>query len=235
MPFLSPLFIFKGIGMEEEKARLEAKVRREMMQLFLEEAKIEAEAKEQHDRLMKDREDEMSIRSAMSLPTPGNRKRQDQAYEGLEMDVGAMKARMRLEERIKLEKLRGKRIFQGALISSAVVAIAVSVLVSQQKEPVVYYDLGAVKAALQKAVSYYAQFEVEDVVLSKDTPSATLNLSFKPSTEKDLKEFVEKLIKKYSMLRPGEKINLVLKAQRRIYAAVSYIPRSNSIEIELMK
>jgi len=36
-------------------------------------------------------------------------------------------------------------------------------------------------------------------------------------------------------MRPGEKINIILKAKKRIYATVSYIPRGNSIEIELMK
>ncbi len=210
--------------MEEEKARIEAKVRREMMQLFIEEARIEAEAKEQHDRFLKDKEDERQLRSGLAS-----------REEGLEIDVASMKARMRLEERIKLEKLRGKRILQGALVSSAVIVAAVLMFITQQKEPAVFYDLAAIKDSLQKASAYHGQFKVDEVSLSRNAPSAVIELSFLPSTEKDLKDFVEGLIRKYSMLRPGEKINIVLKAEKRIYATVSYIPRSNSIEIELMK
>lgn len=210
--------------MEEEKARIEAKVRREMMQLFIEEARIEAEAKEQHDRFLKDKEDERQLRSGMA---PGE--------GGLEIDIASMKARMRLEERIKLEKLRGKRILQGAFVSSAVILAAVLMFMTQQKEAVVFYDLAAIKDSLQKASAYHGQFKVDEVSISSNTPSAVLDLSFIPSTEKGLKDFVENLVRKYSMLRPGEKINLVLKAKKRVYATVSYIPRSNSIEIELMK
>jgi hypothetical protein len=210
--------------MEEEKARIEAKVRREVMQLFIEEARIEAEAKEQHDRFLKDKEDERQLRSGVG---PGE--------GGLEIDVASMKARMRLEERIKLEKLRGRRILQGALVSSAVIVAAVLMFVTQQKEAAVFYDLAAIRDSLQKTSAYHGQFKVDEVSLLKNTPSAVLDLSFLPSTEKDLKDFVENLIRKYSMLRPGEKINLVLKAKKRVYATVSYIPRSNSIEIELMK
>ncbi|HPN66056.1 MAG TPA: hypothetical protein PLV09_01400 [Candidatus Omnitrophota bacterium] len=210
--------------MEEEKARIEARVRREMMQLFIEEARIEAEAKERHEKFLKDKEDERQLRSGI-VPGGG----------GLEINVASMKARMRLEERIKLEKLRGKRILQGALISSAVILAAVLMFMAQQKEPAVFYDLAAIKDSLKKASAYHGQFKVDEVFLSRNAPSAVIELSFLPSTEKDLKDFVEGLVKKYSMMRPGEKINIILKAKKRIYATVSYIPRGNSIEIELMK
>ncbi|GEM_PF-1609385 len=226
-------FILSGkISMEEDKSKIEAKVRREVMQLFIEEAKIEAEAKEQHDRLLKDKEEEERVRSAMGV---GRTIKIAPDRESLELDMAAMRARMRLEERIRIEKLKGRRIFQAAVISSVVIVIAASFLILQQRDNIVYYDLGAIRDSLQQAVLYHGQFKVDEVILAKDMPYATLDLSFVPTTEKDLKDFVENVIRKYSMLRPGEKINLVLKAQKRVYATVSYLPRSNSIEIELMR
>lgn len=223
---------------QEEKAKLEAKIRREVMQLFIEEAKIEAEAKEQRERLLKDKEEEERLREAQGAPIS----KKDGAIikikpeeEQLELNLEALQSRAKLEERIKFEKLKGKRILQGLVASLVIAFLIILGMLNPYKEVAAPYNVNVVKKSLEKSSSYYGQFAVEEVVLSKDRPLATLNLNFVPSDEASLKKFVESTIKKYSLLRPGEKISLILKSDQRIYARVNYSPPANSIEIELMK
>lgn len=222
----------------EDKAKLEAKVRREVMRLFIEEAKLEAKAKEQKQRLLEEKEAELRAKTARVRPVVKKGAeiiKISPKEEQLELDLEALQARAKLEERIKREKQKGRRVVQGIVVSCAAIILAVIAILNPPKGMMAHYDLVEIKDCLQKSTSYYGQFNVEDVVLSGESPFATLNLGFSPSTESDLKDFVESLVKRYSMARPGERINLLLKRDQRIYAKVSYFPHTNSIDIELMK
>lgn len=205
----------------EEKAKLEAKVRREVMNLFIEEAKLEARAKEQKQRLLEEKETQIIKISPKE--------------EQLELDLEMLQAKAKIDDRIKREKRKGKRIIQGAFVLCAIIVLTTIAILNPPKGIVPQYDLVKIKECLQKSTSYYGQFKVEDVILSGENPFATLSLGFSPTTESDLKDFVESLVKRYTMARPGEKIDLLLKRDQRVYAKVSYIPRTNTIDIELMK
>lgn len=205
----------------EEKAKLEAKVRREVMNLFIEEAKLEARAKEQKQRLLEEKEAQIIKISPKE--------------EQLELDLEMLQAKAKIDDRIKREKRKGKRIIQGAFVLCAIIVLTTIAILNPPKGIVPQYDLVKIKECLQKSTSYYGQFKVEDVILSGENPFATLSLGFSPTTESDLKDFVESLVKRYTMARPGEKIDLLLKRDQRVYARVSYIPRTNTIDIELMK
>lgn len=205
----------------EEKAKLEAKVRREVMNLFIEEAKLEARAKEQKQRLLEEKEAQIIKISPKE--------------EQLELDLEMLQAKAKIDDRIKREKRKGKRIIQGVFILCAIIVLTTIAISNPPKGVVPQYDLVKIKECLQKSTSYYGQFKVEDVILSGKNPFATLSLGFSPTTESDLKDFVESLVKRYTMARPGEKIDLLLKRDQRVYAKVSYIPRTNTIDIELMK
>ncbi len=205
----------------EEKAKLEAKVRREVMNLFIEEAKLEARAKEQKQRLLEEKEAQIIKISPKE--------------EQLELDLEMLQAKAKIDDRIKREKRKGKRIIQGAFVLCAIIVLTTIAILNPPKGIVPQYDLVKIKECLQKSTSYYGQFKVEDVILSGENPFATLSLGFSPTTESDLKDFVESLVKRYTMARPGEKIDLLLKRDQRVYAKVSYIPRTNTIDIELMK
>ncbi len=228
----------------EAKAKLEAKVRREVMRLFIEEAKLEATAKEQKQRLLEEKEGELKAKAA-KFESPSKKEAQiikiPPKEEQLELDLEALEARARLEERIRREKQKGKRIIQGIVISCAIIALAIIAILNQPKGLNPFYDLSPsydlveVKEGLQKLTSYYGQFVVEDVVLSGGNPFATLNLGFSPSSESDLKDFVESLVERYSMAHPAEKLNLLLKRGQRVYAKVSYAPHTSTIDIELTR
>ncbi len=205
----------------EEKAKLEARVRREVMNLFIEEAKLEARAKEQKQRLLEEKEAQIIKISPKE--------------EQLELDLEMLQAKAKIDDRIKREKRKGKRIIQGAFVLCAIIVLTTIAILNPPKGIVPQYDLVKIKECLQKSTSYYGQFKVEDVILSGENPFATLSLGFSPTTESDLKDFVESLVKRYTMARPGEKIDLLLKRDQRVYAKVSYIPRTNTIDIELMK
>lgn len=205
----------------EEKTKLEAKVRREMMNLFIEEAKLEAKAKEQKQRLLEEKEAQIIKISPKE--------------EQLELDLEMLQAKAKIDDGIKREKRKGKRIIQGVFILCAIIVLTMIAISNSPKGVVPQYDLVKIKECLQKSTSYYGQFKVEDVILSGKNPFATLSLGFSPTTESDLKDFVESLVKRYTMARPGERINLLLKRDQRVYAKVSYIPRTNTIDIELMK
>lgn len=222
----------------EDKAKLEARVRREVMRLFIEEAKLEAKAKEQKQKLLEEEEERLKAKAERAKPLP--RKEAEiikisPKEEQLELDLEALQARAKLEERIKREKKKGKRIIQGIVVACAIIILAIIVSLNPPKGVIAHYDLADIKNCLQKAASYYGQFKVEEVMLSDERPLATLNLGFSPATEGDLKDFIESLLERYSIARPGERIDLLLKKDQRIYAKVTYIPRMNSIDIELMK
>lgn len=222
----------------EDKVKLEAKVRREVMRLFIEEAQLEAKAKEQKQKLLEEKEEELKVKAARVKPVPKKEAeiiKISPKEEQLELDLEALQARAKLEERIKREKKKGKRIIQGIVVSCAIIILAIIVYLNPPKGVITHYDLVEIKNCLQRATSYYGQFKVEEVMLAGERPSATLNLGFSPATESDLKDFVESLVERYSMARPGERIDLLLKKDQRIYAKVSYTPRTNSIDIELMK
>lgn len=206
----------------EEKLKLEEKVRQEVRRLFIEEAELEKKAKEQRQRLLKKKKEAKIIR----IP---------QREEQLELDLEALQARAKLEEKIRREKRKGKRIIQGISISSAIIILAIAAVLNIQQGAVQRYDLVEIKDCLQSLTSYYGQFEVEDVILTDRSPLATLNLGFSPSTESDFKDFVESLVKRYSLLHPGERIDLLLKNDQRIYAKANYVPHTNFIDIEIMK
>jgi len=206
----------------EEKLKLEEKVRQEVMRIFAEEAKLEKKVEEQRQSLLKEKKEAKIIK----IPP---------REEQLELDLETLHARAKLEDRIRREKRKGKRIIQGILISSAMIILAIATVLNTQQEAVQNYDLVEIKDCLQSLASYYGQFEVEDVILTDISPFATLNLGFSPSTESDFKDFIESLIKRYSLVHPGEKIGLFLKSDQRIYAKVSYAPRTNFIDIEIMK
>ncbi|MFH1779063.1 MAG: hypothetical protein ABH847_03415 [Candidatus Omnitrophota bacterium] len=222
----------------EEKAKLEARVRREVMNLFIEEAKLEARAKEQKQRLLEEKEEKLKNKTAKSEVAS---KKEAQIIkispkeEQLELDLEALKAKAKIDDRIKREKRKGKRIIQGAFVLCAIIILTTIAILNSPKEVTAQYDLVKIKECLQRSSSYYGQFKVEDVILSGENPSATLSLGFSPTTESDLKDFVESLVKRYTMARPGEKIDLLLKRDQRVYAKASYIPRTNTIDIELMK
>ncbi|KPK40554.1 MAG: hypothetical protein AMJ78_07090 [Omnitrophica WOR_2 bacterium SM23_29] len=150
-------------------------------------------------------------------------------------DRAKLEAKAKLGDKIKREKRKGKRIIQGIFVSCAIIISATIVVLNTPKEIGSQYDLVEIKKCLQRSASYYGQFKVEDVILSGENPFATLSLGFSPSTESDLKDFVESLVKRYSIARPGERIDLLLKRDKRVYAKVSYTPCTNSIDIELMK
>jgi len=206
----------------EEKLKLEEKVRQQVRRLFIEEAELEKKAKEQREKSVKEKKEAKIIK----IPP---------REEQLELDLEALQARAKLEERIKREKRKGKRIIQGISISSAIIILAIAAVLNTQRGTVQHYDLVEIKDRLQSLTSYYGQFEVEDVILADRTPFATLNLGFSPSTESDFKDFVESLVKRYSLVHPGERIDLLLKNDQRIYAKASYAPHTNFIDIEIMK